>query len=387
MQASSQRRTGGPDIPGVGRRRFLSVGGGVLAGAGALAFPRRARSRSGMTGAAQPAPPVLGPIFPSDPRYATMRMGFNQRWAGLPAYIQVVNNARQAVHAVQQACDAGLRITVRGGGHCNENFSAGNDGGAIVDMSGMQRVYVDPSGQVAVEGGATLWNVDETLFKDYNLTLPGGSCYSVGAGGHIAGGGYGLLSRLHGLTVDYLTGVDVVCVNRRGNARLVRARKDDPQTGQLLWAHTGGGGGNFGIVTTYYFTGLPNPPEMVRLATTAWPWSALTAANFATLLGNFGGFLRVTSSPSSPYAGLSANLHAFHRSARHISMTTQAAGPAFGLLDTFLTQISAGIPGASTTTLTLPWLQATQTLNTSGPNQRSKHKSAYLCPWTAAASW
>jgi FAD/FMN-containing dehydrogenase len=305
-------------------------------------------------------------------------MGFNRRWVGSPAYIQIVASARQAVHAVQQACDAGLRITVRGGGHCNENFSAGNDGGAIIDLSGMQRVYLDPAGQAAVEGGATLWNVYETLFRDGNLTLPGGSCYSVGVGGHVVGGGYGLLSRLHGLTVDYLAGVDVVCVSRRGKARLVHARKDDPQTGPLLWAHAGGGGGNFGIVTTYYFAGLPSPPATVRVATTTWPWSGLTAAKFAALLANFGGFLQASSAPSSPYAGLSANLHAFHRSAGHVSMTTQAAGSAASLLDGFLTQVSAGVPGASSRIVELPWLQAAQTLNTTGPNQRSKHKSAYL---------
>jgi berberine-like enzyme len=220
--------------------------------------------------------------------------------------------------------------------------------------------------------------VYETLFKDWNLTLPGGSCYSVGVGGHVVGGGYGLLSRLHGLTVDYLAGVDVVCVNRRGKARLVHARKGDPQTGSLLWAHTGGGGGNFGIVTTYYFAALPSPPATVRVATTTWPWSGLTAPRFATLLANFGGFLQASSAPSSPYAGLSANLHAFHRSAGHVSMTTQAAGPAASLLDTFLTQVSAGVPGASSKIVELPWLQAAQTLNTTGPNQRSKHKSAYL---------
>jgi hypothetical protein len=146
----------------------------------------------------------------------------------------------------------------------------------------------------------------------------------------------------------------------------------------VLWAHTGGGGGNFGIVTAYYFTGLPSPPQQVQLATTTWPWSALTAADFATLLTNFGRFLQANSSPSSPYAGLFALLHAFHRSAGHVSMTTQAAGSAVNLLNTFLTQISTGVPGGSTTTLTLPWLQAAQTVNGSGQPQRAKHKSAYM---------
>ena len=69
-----------------------------------------------------------------------MRMGFNRRWVGSPAYIQVVRNASETVAAVQRAYDAGLRITVRGGGHCYENFSSGNHGGVIIDLSGMQGV-------------------------------------------------------------------------------------------------------------------------------------------------------------------------------------------------------------------------------------------------------
>jgi hypothetical protein len=379
MQAPDHAESDGEKSPGVGRRRFFSVGGGLLAGAGALTLPG-AGQRSLDAGVSAPlAQRGLRPIYPADPRYDTMRMGFNRRWVGSPAYIQVVNNASQSVQAVQRALDAGLRITVRGGGHCYENFSAGNHGGVIVDMSGMQGVYADRGGQVCVEGGATLWNVYDTLFRDYNLTLPGGSCYSVGVGGHIVGGGYGLLSRQHGLVVDYLTGVDVVCVNRHGRARLVRARKGDPETGRLLWAHTGGGGGNFGIVTAYYFSGLPAPPQQVRVGITTWQWAALPPADFATLLRNYGRFMEANSSPSSPYAGLFALLHAFHQSAGKISLTTQVAGPALSLLETFLTQLNAGIKVPGTTTITsLPWLQATQWLNGSGKNQRGKYKSAYM---------
>jgi hypothetical protein len=368
----------GETSPGVGRRRFLSVGGGLVAGAGALTLPRPGHGSSAVAVAEPDAARGLARIYPADPRYDTMRMGFNRRWVGSPAYIQVVSNARQTVEAVQRAHDAGLRITVRGGGHCYENFSAGNHGGVIIDMSGMQGVSMDRAGRVCVEAGGTLWNVYETLFKDYNLTLPGGSCYSVGVGGHIVGGGYGLLSRLQGLTSDYLSGVDVVCVNRHGRAQLVRAREGDHETGRLLWAHTGGGGGNFGIVTAYYFSRLPRPPEQVRVAITTWPWSGLTAADFATLLRNYGRFMQAHSSPSSRYAGLFSLLHAFHQSAGKITMTTQVAGPAIGLLETFLAEINAGVPGGSTTITSLPWLQATQWLNGSGKNQRGKYKSAYM---------
>ena len=157
--------------------------------------------------------------------------------------------------------DAGLRITVRSGGHCYENWSSGNYGGVIIDLSNMQGVSMDAAGRVRIEGGATMWNVYETLFKDYNLTIPGGSCYSVGAGGHIAGGGYGLLSRQHGLDrrLPDRSGRGLRRPARPGPAGRGPARAT-PETERLLWAHTGGGGGNFGIVTAYYFARLPNPP-------------------------------------------------------------------------------------------------------------------------------
>jgi FAD binding domain-containing protein/berberine-like enzyme len=378
MQAPGQEVLS--DVDAVGRRRFLSVGGGVLAGVGTLSLTRPHDALDASL-TRRPVTRRMDRIYPADPRYDTMRMGFNRRWVGAPAYVQLVSSAREVIDAVQRAHDRRLRITVRSGGHCYENFSSGNYGGVIVDLSNMQGVYMDRAGRVCVEGGATMWNVYETLFKNYNLTLPGGSCYSVGAGGHIVGGGYGLLSRQFGLVVDYLTGVDVVCVDRHGRARLVRARKGDPRTERLLWAHTGGGGGNFGIVTAYYFTGLPDPPAQVRVAITSWQWKDLIdkPASFAAMLRNFGRFCQANSSPSSPYRGLFALIHANHMSAGKISMTTQVAGPAFNLLEPFLAELNRGVdPPPVTTVVSMPWLQATQWLNGSGRNQRSKYKSSYM---------
>src|SRR4051794_20895695 len=88
-----------------------------------------------------------------------MVRGFNLRFAGNPEYVQVSGDTDQVVRTVQEAVDGGKRITVRCGGHCYEDFVCDNC-----------------------------------------VTIPGGSCYAVGAGGHVTGGGYGLLSRLHGLT-------------------------------------------------------------------------------------------------------------------------------------------------------------------------------------------
>src|SRR5579872_1378376 len=154
---------------GVGRRKFLSVGGGVLAGAGALglAGPSHDALDAGLTRPS--AVRRTDRIYPADARYDTMRMGFNRRWVGAPAYVQLVNDARDVVDAVQRAHDRRLRITVRSGGHCYENFSSGSYGGVIVDLSNMQGVSMDRAGRVAVESGATMWNVYATLFKNYNL--------------------------------------------------------------------------------------------------------------------------------------------------------------------------------------------------------------------------
>ena len=84
-----------------------------------------------------------------------------------------------------------------------------------------------------------------------------------GAGGHIIGGGYGLLSRLHGLVIDYLHAVEVIRVNEDKKAEIITVSADSPTEDErrLFWAHQGGGGGNFGIVTKYFFKDLPEAPS------------------------------------------------------------------------------------------------------------------------------
>src|SRR5580693_6822601 len=227
-----------------------------------------------------------------DRRHEALQKGFNLRFPAAPdagaGSIYVCKTWQETLRAANAALKNGDRITVRSGGHCYEGFvsnklSAGEKL-AIIDVGLMTGMDYSHDGDLAsqvlpanparyqfrVAAGNQNWDAYVDLYKRTGKTLPGGTCYSVGSGGHIVGGGYGLLSRLHGLTVDWLAGVDIVCVDRRGRARLVRARKGDPETGRLLWAHTGGGGGNFGIVTAYYFARLPNPPVQVRLATTTW---------------------------------------------------------------------------------------------------------------------
>ena len=342
------------------------------------------------------APPVFpgSKVNKKDPRYQTLIRGFNLRWVGNPRFVQVVGDAEQVRQTVQHAVSEKQRITVRGGGHCYENFVSANEGGVIIDLSPLSGIYAE-DGMIVVEGGCTLWNVYWHMYKNWGLTIPGGSCYSVGAGGHVCGGGYGLLSRLHGLTVDYLAGVEVVVVDENRKAHLVRAWKDDrdKKKRDLFWAHTGGGGGNFGVVTKYFFQDPPLAPKEAWLVNIAWNWSSLDEGAFSDIVRQYGHFFARHSGVNSEYNGLFALLHLTHMSANQIVLTAQYVGKQPALLEKFIQAMQVkGVDhvgplhpvgshhylGADTSIRRLPWLYATQTLDSIGPNQRGKYKSAYM---------
>ncbi|MEU5083559.1 MULTISPECIES: FAD-binding oxidoreductase [Streptomyces] len=226
-----------------------------------------------------------------DRQYADLVSGLNQRYQARPESIRLVRSTDEVVAAVQQAVDQGKRISVRSSGHCHEDFVHHPDVQMIVDMSGMSAVYHDERrGAVAVESGATNLRTYQTLYPEWGVVVPTGFCYSVAMGGHVSGGAWGPLCRLHGLVVDHLYAVEVVVVDARGRARAVVATReaDDPRR-DLWWAHTGGGGGNFGIATRYWFrspdaTGrdpgalLPKPTPPRRTRSRSSPTTSSTSA-------------------------------------------------------------------------------------------------------------
>ena len=340
-------------------------------------------------------------VTPDDPRYPTLVRGFNQRWVGRPRFVQVVGDAQQVIDIVQRCVDDDLRITVRSGGHCYEGWVSENDG-VIVDVSSLRAAGRDAAnGWYYLDSGCTNWDLYNQVYRQYGVTLPAGSCYSVGLGGHICGGGYGLLSRLHGLTVDWLYGVEVVCVDRDRRARLVRATLDstDPDEVDLLWGHTGGGGGNFGIITRYLCRELPRAPSEAWLASFAWEWDELGQhpEQFSRILANYGRFFQRHGGVDSEYASLFALLHLTRKAAGQVTLTVQNAGSDRAPLDAFVAAMREGLDTSrvrivaprvavgwhhfvarTTDARKMPWLEATQTLNGSGPNQRGKYKSAYM---------
>ncbi|MCX5213755.1 BBE domain-containing protein [Kitasatospora sp. NBC_00240] len=386
----------------ISRRGLLGTAGAVAAGASLGVFATGARADSAVPAPGGPADPGAQlRVLPGDGRYQALSQGFNQRWTSEPRYIQLITADAEAVATVNGALRQGLRPTVRSGGHCYEDFVE-NTGGAILDLSlrkGVGRGR-DKYGRTAycVEAGASLWDVYTELFRKYDVAIPGGSCYSVGAGGHICGGGYGVLNRRDGLTVDHLVQVDVVTV-KDGRAEITSAHRDDPEgsdTAHLFWAHTGGGGGNFGVVLRYWFTEqLPTPPPRVWLSSIAWPWADLlkNPDDFPRLLANYGEFFAAHSSPDEQvYQDLFSILKLTHKTNGNIALFTEWVRDDVGPLDDFLRAMQAGLTTEATVQTTgagglflplpekrrqMPWMEATMTLNGSGANQRGKYKSAY----------
>ncbi|MEW1544995.1 FAD-binding protein [Streptomyces tsukubensis] len=327
------------------RRGFLASGaaaGGAVAlsGAGTAAAETRAGTAAEPgAGDCLPAPPAKD-IRTDDPRYAELNArGYNGRFSGRPESIRLVHRADHVVDAVDEALRTGRRIAVRSGGHCFEDFVDDPAVQIVVDVSELKSVRYDPAHRAfAVESGATLGDVYRSLYLGWGVTVPAGACPGVGAGGHFAGGGYGGLSRRYGFVVDHLYGVEVVVAGRDGRARLVRATRDpaDPHH-DLWWAHTGGGGGNFGIVTRYLMrspgarggdptTLLPRPPATVRSVTIGWSWADMTEAAFVRILRNHGGWHERESGTGSRYAALSSWFVINHRAAGRFTLVASVDG-------------------------------------------------------------
>ncbi len=183
----------------------------------------------------------------------------------------------QSVHDVQRTIawsrTHGIRIAPRGGGHSYGGYSS-VPGGVIVDVSRMAAVSVRPGRQATVGAGAKLIDVYAGLAA-HGVTVPAGSCATVGIGGQVLGGGVGFLSRKLGTTSDNLLGLTLVTAD--GQARTCSATEN----ADLYWASRGGGGGNFGIATEYRFR--TTAISTVSTFTASWHWAQAKAVIAAWL--------------------------------------------------------------------------------------------------------
>ena len=257
-------------------------------------------------------------IGPGDSRYVTVvDKRFNKRFRASPDYVRLVGSTDEVVAAVQDAVREERRLVVTSGGHCLEGFVSDPEVRVIVDVSPMKRVYYDvEKAAVAVEAGATVGETFRALFEKWGVVVPLGEHPAIGMGGHVAGGAFGFLCRQLGLAADYLYGVEVVTVDEDGRASSVVATREtsDPHR-DLWWAHTGGGGGNFGVVTRCWFRSpeasgddprerLPRAPESIATFKAEWSWSDLDGPPFRRLVRNHGIWCERESGADSPYASL-----------------------------------------------------------------------------------
>ncbi|HNY76879.1 MAG: FAD-binding oxidoreductase [Sedimentisphaerales bacterium] len=183
-------------------------------------------------------------------------------WNGLidkrPALIARCAEAADVIAAVNFARGYGVPLSVRGGGH-NVAGKALCDEGLVIDLSDMRGVHVDPATRVVrAEGGALLGDIDRRT-QMFGLAVPLGVVSQTGVAGLCLHGGMGWLTRKHGLTLDNLIGVDIVTAD----GRLRRASATENP--DLFWA-VRGGGGNFGVVTSFEFRAHPIGPRVWFLA-------------------------------------------------------------------------------------------------------------------------
>jgi FAD/FMN-containing dehydrogenase len=163
------------------------------------------------------------------------------------------------VAAVNRAREENLRVAVRGGGHSIAGLSA-IDGGMLIDLAPMNSVEVDAEGRTAKVGGGAIWSEVDNATQPHGLAVPGGVVSDTGVAGLTLGGGYGWVRRKYGLSSDSLKAAELVTAD----GSVITASADENP--DLFWAIRGGGG-NFGIVTSFTFELHEVGPEVAFAAT------------------------------------------------------------------------------------------------------------------------
>jgi FAD/FMN-containing dehydrogenase len=278
----------------VDRRQFLRLAARSALGAGAATVaaactrgglrpsgpPRSTpfptvRPSGSITEASSPGPPTPADwdalarsldgslIRPGDPSYDTARELFNPRFDSLrPAGIVQCGSVADVRRSVAFVREHGLPIAARSGGHSYAGYSSG--AGLLCDVGALAGVTVDAGAGTAVVGaGARLIDVYAAL-APHGLAVPGGSCPTVGIAGLTLGGGQGVVGRKLGLTCDNLTSLQIVTAA----GEVLTCGPD--QHADLFWACRGGGGGNFGIVTSFTFEA--RPLTSLTLFSLHWAW-------------------------------------------------------------------------------------------------------------------
>lgn len=200
-------------------------------------------------------------VMPSDGKYNSIRKVYNGMIDKHPGMIVMCVDVADVMASVNFGRENDLLIAVRGGGHNGGGLGLCDDG-MVIDLSGIKFVHVDTSNNTVRVGGGNIWGEVDHATHAFGLAIPSGMISTTGVGGLTLGGGVGYLSRKYGLTIDNLLEADMVLAN--GSFVTVNAK----QHPDLFWAIRGGGG-NFGIVTSFKFQA--HPLKNVIGGPTLWP--------------------------------------------------------------------------------------------------------------------
>lgn len=378
-------------------------------------------------------------ITSSSKQFETLKKGFNLRFPENntgATQIALCNSYADIIQAYANAMRRpNGRATVRSGGHCYEGFVSDklteNEELTIIDISQMKGVNSKAAGDPFISfpannrsydyqimAGNQNWETALSLYHKNNVALPAGSCYAVGVGGHISGGGYGFLSRANGLTVDHLVAVDILVPDTADGKTLVPVHVHSESATadelNLLYACRGAGGGQFGIIVAYYFNELPTPPEQVYWLELNLKFEPVDTelAKFERLLAHYHTWFETGQYSPDTYR-LFTKLELRHVNTGDISIGIQyydengkAENPS--ILKNFLDYVIFSIfPSGGVSEAMLPtglvhaprviegnrdvsnseeailkarkldWLTAVQNVNGIGQNQKGRYKSAY----------
>jgi FAD/FMN-containing dehydrogenase len=204
-------------------------------------------------------------IKPEDPGYDESRTLFNAMIDRSPAVIAPCSTPAEVAEALRYAKDNKLAVAVRAGGHSVAGMSM-NDGGLVVDVRPMKSARVDPEARTVTAGAGLTCGEFDRATQEHGLALTGGRVSTTGLAGFTLGGGSGWLERAFGFACDDLISVDLVTA---GGDEVTASATENPE---LFWA-LHGGGGNFGVVTSFTF-GLHRLGPTVHAGLMLWPGDA-----------------------------------------------------------------------------------------------------------------